>query len=251
MTHETVVEQQVRHEVLLAQPPPAIVLGQVLSPQIVGGGPRSSVIVASALAAQILVALGGSGSPQMNGYALETTLQALKAVAQDVRDRLPASGAAAEGTLQQIKDLVDGVEGLLASIKDNTDPIATQLVGLLTNTSGLALDLTLQSVRDRLPMGLHFDRLKVSDRMTAPEYLEDQDGTGAAIDFDFSAAPDLTWVTCVGGNARAAFNAVPNATKGVPCDDGIPTPIAISGYAQLKVFAPLGSKVKVYGSRYS
>lgn len=262
MTHETVIEQQVAQQVLAEQPgitavqqpvsAPAVVVAETMQPQVVVSESRTSIIVAHALAQQIIVALGGSGAAPMTGYALESTLAALKAVAEQARDRLPVSGAASEGTLAQIKNLIDDVEGLLTSVKDNTDPLSTQLVGLLTNTSGLALDMTLQAVKERLPLAPYLDRLKISDRLTAPEYLDDQPGVGGVLTFDFLlGAPDLTWVTSIGGNCRAAFGGDPSASKGVRCDDGTPTPIALSGFSQLKVFAPIGSVVSVYGTRYA
>lgn len=137
--------------------------------------------------------------------------------------------------------------------------VALQLFGLRPDTSAaparlddadrlLVSDTT---VLARLPLATFLDRLKVADRYSADEYLPDQAGTGGVLLFDFLTAPDLVWVRSNGGNSRAAYGVNPTAALGVPCPDGEPVPITRSGATQLRVFAPVGATVSVYGLRYA
>lgn len=96
------------------------------------------------------------------------------------------------------------------------------------------------------------DPLPVKDRLTGEEYLEDQPGAGSVLDFTFAVAPDIVFVYSKTLASRATFNTVaPTATKGVMCDADVATPVILSGQTELKVFAPVGAMVSVWGFRYT
>ena len=96
------------------------------------------------------------------------------------------------------------------------------------------------------------DPLPVSDRLTGFEGLADQTGDGTVKTFTFANAPDLVWIRSVGGISRAdPTGGTPSATTGVYCADDEPTPITISGQTAVKVFAPIGAVVSVWGFRYT
>lgn len=118
--------------------------------------------------------------------------------------------------------------------------------------TGLAKEATLAAASAKLPNAPHLDRMKVSDRLTGYEGLNDQAGDGTVKTFTFSTAPDLVWVRSVGGVSRAdPAGGTPTATNGIYCADDEPTPITISGQTTLKVFAPIGAVVSVWGFRYT
>lgn len=92
--------------------------------------------------------------------------------------------------------------------------------------------------------------VSTSDRFTGGEALADQSGNDDVLDFTFSADVDLLWVRVDGGDGRAdPFGGVPAADTGIFCEDGIPNPLTVT-VDTVKVWAPTGSVVRVWGYRY-
>lgn len=90
----------------------------------------------------------------------------------------------------------------------------------------------------------------INDAFAHGQVLADQVGAGAVLDFVFAAAQDLIWIRSDGAVSRCdPFGGVPAANLGIYCEDGVPVPITVLT-AALKVFAPAGATVRVYGYRY-
>ena len=96
------------------------------------------------------------------------------------------------------------------------------------------------------------NRVDAADTYTAGEILADQAGAGAVLTFTFAAPMDLVWVEATGsGGARAdPFGGTPTASLGIICQDGIPKPLVVRT-SSVKVLAPVGVSVNVFGQRYS
>ncbi len=94
-------------------------------------------------------------------------------------------------------------------------------------------------------------RVDVADAATEMEALADQNGAGAVLTFTFASAIQLAWVRSVGGVARAVVGTQsPTASLGAYCADDEPTPLTVEG-TTVKVFAPVGATVSVWGMRYT
>lgn len=94
------------------------------------------------------------------------------------------------------------------------------------------------------------DPLRAKDTMIAGEALADQNGAAGVLTFVFSSAVQLVWVRSKGGISRAdPFGGIPAINTGIPCADDEPTPISVQT-ASVKVWAPAGSVVSVWGFRY-
>lgn len=181
----------------------------------------------------------------------------------DIYNRLGdinANGATIAIDTDAINLNTDQVESFLQQIRDRL-PVA---VGQQLSDASLAVVLStaqeailasvvseLMNIKAQLPTALYLERLKVSDRMTGEEMLDDQAGAGGVLEFTFTNAPDIAFVFPDLLTCRAAFTVQPTATKGVRCDAGVPTPVILSGQTGLKVFAPVGTTVSVWGFRYT
>lgn len=98
--------------------------------------------------------------------------------------------------------------------------------------------------------GRELGHADVFDRFTGGEPLDDQAGAGAALEFTFAAPVDLIWVRCDGGDGRAnPFGGIPDVDSGIFCEDGIPNPITMTATV-VRVFAAIGTTVRVWGYRY-
>jgi hypothetical protein len=84
--------------------------------------------------------------------------------------------------------------------------------------------------------------------LSIEEILGDQAGANAVLTFNFSASVDVMYVTCRGGDGRAAINSTPTSTAGILCPDGEQIAIPIAGSA-IKVYAATGTTVSVWGAR--
>jgi hypothetical protein len=89
------------------------------------------------------------------------------------------------------------------------------------------------------------------DIFTTGQALPDQVPNGAVAIFSFSGNPvNLIWVKPVGGNCRVdPFGGIPDATTGIPCDDGLPNPITVLTDT-VRIYAGSGVVVSVWGFRY-
>lgn len=95
----------------------------------------------------------------------------------------------------------------------------------------------------------------VSDDFTATEYLDDQVSAGAVLTFAFSAPVQKVWVELVAvndddistGRVRAD-SADPDADTGTLLVAGRPQPMSITT-SEVRVLAPVGKKIAVYGYR--
>lgn len=97
-------------------------------------------------------------------------------------------------------------------------------------------------------------QLFVRDAYTGGETLPDQDGADEVLDFTFSAPVQLVYVygKSASGNLQCRadpFGQVPSAAQGIPCDDRVPVAIPVTASA-IKVYAPNGMTVSVWGCRY-
>jgi hypothetical protein len=91
----------------------------------------------------------------------------------------------------------------------------------------------------------------VHDRFRDGEVPADQSGAGGVLTFTFAKEMDLIWVRSDGADSRCnPFGGNPSATAGIICEDGIPHPITLST-TTIKVFAPAGAKLNVWGYRYT
>lgn len=89
-----------------------------------------------------------------------------------------------------------------------------------------------------------------SDTFTNGETLADQNGNNDVLTFTFASPMQLIWVRADGGDVRVnPFGGTPTASNGIKCEDGIPNPLTINAI-EIKVYAPSGVSVNVYGYRY-
>lgn len=85
--------------------------------------------------------------------------------------------------------------------------------------------------------------------------LADQVGAAAVQTFTFSTPVDFIWVTDIGATTTNVsrvdpFGGTPAATTGIPVLNGAPTPInVVPSSATVKVYAPVGSTITMYGLR--
>jgi hypothetical protein len=90
------------------------------------------------------------------------------------------------------------------------------------------------------------------DAYTVQEDTDDQVGNGGVLTFTFPQAVQLVYVyakTTLGTSQARASTGTPSASRGVVCDDGVATAIPVTTSA-MKVFAPVGMTVSVWGFRY-
>lgn len=95
--------------------------------------------------------------------------------------------------------------------------------------------------------------IRVRDDYQAGEVLPDQSGAGAVLTFTFSAAVQLVVAQSTGTDLTARldpFGGAPAASTGIRLDDGVPTFCPVTATV-VKVFAPAGVTVAVYGLRRS
>jgi len=124
---------------------------------------------------------------------------------------------------------------------------------VLQNAFGaLALDATVAAVEARLPPALTpTNNLSTADDYQSGECLADQAGAGGVLTFTFTTAVQLLVIEAKGGSLTARadpFGGVPTASKGVVCDDGVPTYVPVT-VTSVKIFAPAGMTVSVFGMR--
>jgi len=90
----------------------------------------------------------------------------------------------------------------------------------------------------------------IRDFYTSGEYLNDQNGTGGVLTFNFSTIMDKVVILSAGGNARVdPFGGTPSQTSGIPCPDGriLELPVRTSS---VKVYSPLLTTISVWGYKY-
>lgn len=91
---------------------------------------------------------------------------------------------------------------------------------------------------------------RVLDQFIGDEILVDQVGADAVLTFTFSAAVDMIVILSKGAISRGGLGGdVPTLTKGFFCDDTVPTYVPVTATV-VKVYAPLGATVSVWGYRY-
>lgn len=98
---------------------------------------------------------------------------------------------------------------------------------------------------------LRASAVQVKDDYQTGEILADQSGAGAVLTFTFASSMSLVVVQSVGTAlvSRAdPFGGTPSAVLGIRCDDGVPVYIPVQT-SSVKVFAPVGTTVTVYGLR--
>lgn len=98
------------------------------------------------------------------------------------------------------------------------------------------------------------DKVDSYDSYIGGEVLADQAGAGAALTFTFALSVDLifVFVKSAGGTSQGRadpFGGTPTASQGIPCEDGAVQPIPVVA-SSVKVFAPTGTTVSVWGYRY-
>jgi hypothetical protein len=134
-----------------------------------------------------------------------------------------------EGTHAALAALAAAVAEVLTVADTATHARLEQVAGLLAGTVTVAGE--------------------VRDEFRGGEVLGEQAGPGV-LDFTFVAPVQLVWVRAHGGDARCdPFGGAPGPQAGIPCDDGVPQPITLTT-AQVRVWAPDGVAVAVWGYRY-
>ena len=96
----------------------------------------------------------------------------------------------------------------------------------------------------------------VKDDYQFSEYLADQAGTGAVLTFTFGSAVNLVVAQSTGAllTARATFDngaTAPSATLGARLEDKSPVYAPLAGVPSIRVFAPVGTTISVWGARRS
>lgn len=90
----------------------------------------------------------------------------------------------------------------------------------------------------------------VRDDYDHQESLEDQNGDGAVLTFNFTQEVAMVLIVSDGANlisrATCESTETPTSTKGIRCYDEVPTYIPITT-SVVKVFAPSGATVTVVG----
>lgn len=92
---------------------------------------------------------------------------------------------------------------------------------------------------------------------TSGQVLADQTGAAAVQTFTFTIPVDFVWVTDIGATTTNVsrvdpFGGTPAATTGIPVLNGAPTPISVvPASSTVKVYAPSGSTIAMYGLRYT
>jgi hypothetical protein len=90
------------------------------------------------------------------------------------------------------------------------------------------------------------------DAYSAQEDLDDQAGNGGVLTFTFTAPVQLVYVyarSSLGLSQARASTGTPTDSRGMVCDDGVPTAIPVTT-GVMRVFAPTGMTVSVSGFRY-
>lgn len=126
-----------------------------------------------------------------------------------------------------------------------------QVTGAVTLPVGQAVELLDSGGTNKVSIDGN-GALKSKDDFQGGEALADQAGAGAVLTFSFlNGAVQMLVIEAQGssGTARAdPFGGVPTATQGVVCDAGVPTYIPVTA-SSVKIFAPVGLTLSVYGLR--
>ncbi len=96
-------------------------------------------------------------------------------------------------------------------------------------------------------------RVDSADTFTTYLGLDDQIGIGGVLNFVFTSAVDVVFVYTTIAAVRAAPDAsTPTSSKGVFCAIGAVTPIPyhVNANGTVKVYAPNGANVSVWGMGY-
>lgn len=170
---------------------------------------------------------------------------------------VPISGTVSTGLVQaltdaQLRAAVVLIAGTVNTGLTQTNPLtdaqlraaAVIITGTVTANTGLLQTNPLTRTQ------LDSATVAGTDTYVNGQALADQIPGGTVVTFTFGAAQQLIWVKATGGNCRVdPFGGVPSSSVGIPCDDGIPNPLTIQT-TTLKVFAPVGVSVAVWGYRY-
>lgn len=99
-------------------------------------------------------------------------------------------------------------------------------------------------------VGTQANPIKVSNEFSSGEILAQQNGTGTVLTFTFSANVNLVAVESLGSGISRInpFGGNPSATLGIPCRPEEKVEIHIIT-SSVKVFAPVGLAVNVWGFR--
>lgn len=167
-------------------------------------------------------------------------------------------------TLSALRDAITGVGSAAKTLGDVVAAIqATQTVqgtvGLDTATLAALETINVGNFPATQPVSIAQEvevkndtgsLLRSSDAFLGGEVLADQSGAGSVLTFTFTTPVQLVWVRSKGGISRAdPFGGTPAASTGIPCADDEPSPITVQT-STVKVFAPSGATVSVWGYRY-
>ncbi len=191
-----------------------------------------------------------SGGVTVNNFPQYTTISG--ALATYVLNPSSSSGgdaSAANQTLQiarldqLIANQTNGTQKTQISNQINTTVSGT----VITQASGVT------TISGLVNQGA--DTWKVKDDFQQGEILPDQPGTNGVLTFTFSAPVDFIWITDTGtvtANVSRAdpFGGVPSVSVGIPVFNQAPTPINVTpARSIIKLFAPTGSNIAMYGYR--
>lgn len=183
-------------------------------------------------------------------------------IANDTGNPLPVSGTVtATGPLTdtQLRATAVPISGALTDSQLRATPVpvsGTVATGGLTDTQLRATPVPVSGTVTATTGGLTDTQLRASrvdtlDKYLGGQVLADQAGAGAVLTFTFTTAVDLVWVLSTGtGTSRAdPFGGTPAASLGIPCPADTQQPITVTT-SSVKVFAPSGTTVSVWGYRY-
>ena len=96
--------------------------------------------------------------------------------------------------------------------------------------------------------------VQARDAYSGGETLSDQVGNGSAVTFTFSSPVQLVYAQIKTGLGTAQgradpFGGIPASSTGIPLDDGVPQAMPVTTDT-VRVFAPIGATVSVWGYRY-
>jgi hypothetical protein len=160
-----------------------------------------------------------------------------------------------EATQLLIKSYIDAGNQGLDAFKIQNNANLQFALSYLASLDGkdFAKDATLAAIKNIDGIKKIIDPVTSKDTYPVWLCLSDQDGANDVLTFTFARSMDLIWALSVGPDlvARATSSAqTPSPTLGVKLFDGVPQPIT-NNTNQIKVYAPQGTVISVWGYAYA
>lgn len=161
--------------------------------------------------------------------------------------------AAVTGTVALDATTLAALENVTATVSGAVTVSGTVAVSNFPATQAVSGTVAVSSLPEVEVKNDSGAALTVKDDYAAGEILADQVGSAGVLTFTFSSPVHLVWVTDIGaGTANISradpYGGTPTATSGIPVLNGSPTPL-MQTTSSVKVWAPVGSTISVYGCR--